>query len=302
MRISTMLYCVRQGLSNIRRNRWFALVSAASISACIFLFCLFFGIINNVRYMVHNAESQVGVTAFFDAGISRDDVDRLGSEILARPEVESADYISPDEAWEKFKSDYFAGSEELAEGFAQDNPLAESASYNIRLRAVEQQQSFVDWLKQQQGIRKVNYSVDAASTLVRFNRLVGLVSAAIIGILLAVSIFLISSTISTAAAFHREEYKIMRLIGATNSMIRAPFVVEGMVLGLIGTVVPLAAFSFLYRQAVHYMAAHYDMLSSIIGFLPLRSLLLPMSLVALALGEGVGFVGSFFTIRKHLKV
>ena len=118
----------------------------------------------------------------------------------------------------------------------------------------------------------------------------------------AVSLFLINNTISVAAAFRRQECQIMRLIGATNFMIRAPFVVQGVMIGLVGALIPLAITYFLYRQAVVYMMERFDILSNLIEFIPIQTIFPSMVAVAMALGVGIGFVGSFFTIRRHLKV
>ena len=218
----------------------FSLASIATIAACIFLFCLFYAIVGNVRHSAQMAETTVGITVFFDDGLSEDQIQAIGQEIESREEVESITYISPDEAWETFKNDYFQGMEELAEGFADDNPLADSASYVIFLKEIENQEEFVSYLNAIDGIRKVNYSSSAVTALESLNRIIGLLSAVIIGILLAVAVFLISNTISVAAAFRRQENQIMKLIGATNWMIRAPFIVEGILIGLIGAVLPLA--------------------------------------------------------------
>ena len=201
-----------------------------------------------------------------------------------------------------FKKEYFKGVEDLAEGFADDNPLAGSASYEIYLKDIDMQDDMVSWLGTVQGIRKINYSSDTASGLSSFNKMLGLLSAVIIAILLAVAIFLISNTITTAAAFRREENRIMRLIGATNFMIRAPFVVQGVMIGLVGALIPLAITYFLYRQAVVYMMERFDILSNLIEFIPIQTIFPSMVAVAMALGVGIGFVGSFFTIRRHLKV
>ena len=302
MRISTLFYCLKEGIRNIGRNIWFSLASTAIISACIFLFCLFFALVVNVQYMVRRAETTVGITVFFDESMTESEILAVGEEIRVRPEVMEARYISAGEAWEEFQKEYFAGMEELAEGFADDNPLAGSASYEIFLKQIDGQEAFVEWLGTVPGVRRINYSGDTAAGLLSFNRILGLLSAGIIGILLAVAVFLISNTITTAAAFRREENRIMRLIGATNFMIRAPFVVEGVVIGLIGAAIPLAGMYFLYRSAVAYVMEHFSILTGLIEFLPLRVIFPGMAAVALILGVGIGVVGSFFTIRRHLKV
>ena len=94
MRISTLIYCTKEGMRNIIRNIWFSLASVAIISACIFLFCMFFGLIANVQYMVRNAESTVGITIFFNEDISEDEIQKIGDDIRARDEVKEAKYVS----------------------------------------------------------------------------------------------------------------------------------------------------------------------------------------------------------------
>ncbi|MDO4268526.1 MAG: permease-like cell division protein FtsX [Eubacteriales bacterium] len=302
MRISTFWYCLKQGVKNICRNIWFSLASVATISACIFLFCLFFSIIANIRFMVQHVESTVGITVLFDESLTEDQILALGAEIGQRPEIKEMSYISAQEAWDSFKSEYFAGHEDLAEGFADDNPLAGSASYVIYLNNIEQQDSLVAYLEGLQGVRQVNYSNTAAAGFSSFNRMIGVLSLAIIGVLLAVAVFLISNTISVAAAFRRQESQIMRLIGATNFMIRAPFIVEGVLIGLVGAAIPLTGMYFLYTKTVVYLMDRFHILSNMLYFIPIGNIYPAMLAVSLALGVGIGFFGSFFTIRRYLKV
>ncbi len=306
MRFSTICYSFRQGIKNICRNSLFSLASVATISACIFLFCLFFSIISNIRNMAYLAETTIGVTVFFNDGLTEDEILAIGGEIGQRPEVKEMNYISAEQAWETFQAEYFAGMEELAEGFAQDNPLASSASYEIFLKDISQQDMLVSYLQSLEGVRKVNYSNDLVAGFTNLNRLVGILSVVIIGLLLSVSVFLISNTIHVAAAFRKTENQIMRLIGATNFMIRAPFVVEGVVLGLAGALIPLAATYVLYGRMVEYVGERFSGtaggMGGVLSLLPLEQLFPTMAAVAMALGVGIGFFVSFFTIRKHLKV
>lgn len=302
MRISTLLYCFKKGLANIFRNIWFSLASVATTSACIFLFCLLFSVISNIQYMVRQIGSEVGITVLFDEGTEEADILAMGVEIGQRSEVKELRYISAEEAWESFKEEYFTGYEELAEGFADDNPLADSASYEIYLNEIADQDEFVTYLEGLDHVRRVNYSNAAVEGFSTFNKALGLLSAVIIGVLLAVSVFLISNTISVAAAFRRQESQIMRLIGATNMMIRAPFLVEGIVIGVIGALIPLAGIYLLYTRASVFLMEKFRMMAGILEFQPIAELFPQMIAVALTLGVGIGFVGSFFTIRKYLKV
>lgn len=300
--LSTIGYCLRQGLRNICRNFKFSLASMATVSACIFLFCMFYSVCMNLDYVVKNAETNVGITVLFDESLSEDEILAIGETFKTNPEIRYMEFISADQAWETFKTEYFAGREELAEGFEKDNPLAGSASFNILLNDIEAQEGVVAWLQEIPGVRQVNYSRTAVSSLIRLNRFITFLSGGIIIILLLVAIFLISNTITVAAAFRRNENEIMRMIGATNGMIRAPFVIEGTLIGLFGALIPLIMVSVLYDRVLKNISERFSILSDIIRFLPLSELFPSMAGTALSLGIGIGFVVSFFTIRKHLKV
>lgn len=302
MRVSTFWYCLKQGIKNICRNVLFSLASIATVSACIFLFCMFFAIIVNVNHIVGRVESTVGITVFFDKGLNDEEIAQIGDQIIQRSEVKELKFTSAQEAWETFQKEYFKGMEELAEGFQDDNPLADSASFEVFLNDIESQSEIVAFLQGLEGVRKVTYSNDVAEGLSNFNQLLGLVSVLIIGVLLAVAVFLISNTISVAASFRKQENQIMKLIGATNYMIRAPFVVEGILIGTIGALLPVGAMAYLYQNITAYFTERFQTVSGWIEFLPFEEMYPAMTGVALALGMGMGFVVSFFTIRKHLKV
>ena len=301
MRISTLWYCIRQGFGSIRKHKLFTLASIGTMAACIFLFCVFYSIVVNVQYMVKSMENTVGVTVFFDEGLSEEEIKSIGDVIAARQEVAGMNYISAEEAWENYKQEYFADMPELAEGFAQDNPLANSASYEIYLKDIGNQQEFVDYLKSITGVRKVNYSEMAATGLASINNVVGYVSMGIILILLGVAVFLISNTIAITINARKDEIKIMRMIGATNFLIRAPFVVEGIIIGLIGAGIPLLIVYYAYGYAVRFCISRLSILSRLLTLLPVETVFQVLIPVALGLGLGIGLFGSAFSIRKHLR-
>ena len=252
--------------------------------------------------MVKDAEAGVAVTVLFDDGISQEQIDQIGQLIGAREEVDHYDYISADEAWDSFKEAYFAGNESVAESFGGDNPLVNSSSYAIYLKDVSMQQSLVDYLQTIDGVRSVKQSEIVANTLTDFNKLIGYISAGIIVILLGVAVFLISNTITVGISVRREEIGIMKLIGATDFFVRGPFVVEGMIIGLIGAAIPLGILYVLYGKVIAYIADKFRFISNMMNFLPVEEVFHTLVPVALILGVGIGFLGSCITIRKHLKV
>ena len=283
----------------------YSLASMATMAACIFMFGIFFCLVQNVNYIVEIAESGVAVTAFFDEGMSEAEIFEIGEKIEARSEVSEMIYVSAEEAWEEYKEIYFSENPQLAEGFADDNPLANSAHYEIYVSDVELQDELVIYLesmKGEDGIRKINQSEDIANILSDFNVLIGYASVAIIGLLLAVSVFLISNTITIGINSRREEIGIMKLIGATNTFARTPFLIEGIVIGFVGALIPLVALFFGYRELVSYVMGEFHLLTGVLQFLPAAELFRALIPVALILSVGIGFFGSFFTTRKHLRV
>ena len=280
----------------------FSLASIATMTACIFLFGLFYIIVTNFQSMVKEAEAGVAVTVLFDEGISQERIEEIGDLIKARVEVSRVEYTSPEEAWESFKDIYFKGNEKVAESFAKDNPLANSASYSIYMNDISMQQTLVTYLSSVEGIRQVNRSETVANTLSDFNKLIGYISAGIILILLGVAIFLISNTISVAISVRKEEIAIMKLVGATDYIVRAPFVVEGVIIGLIGAAIPLGILYVLYEKIVEYIASNFTFISTMMKFLPVTVVFHTLIPVAMILGVGIGYLGSHITTRKHLKV
>ncbi len=302
MRISTVGYSIRQGAKNIRRNKMFSIASIATMAACIFLFGLFYSIVLNFNHIVAKAEEGVAITVFFDEDATQSQKNKIGQQLESADGVLEVNYVSADEAWEKFKTDYFGESADLAEGFKSDNPLANSDNYEVYMEDVSKQKSVVSYAESLDGVRKVNKSDVVAKTLTSMNKLVGIVSAGIIGILLAVSIFLISNTVTMGITVRSEEIAIMKYIGAKDGFVRAPFVIEGLLIGVIGALIPLVILYFAYDKAVAYIMAKFSLLNNIVEFLPVIDVYRTLLPVGIALGVGIGFVGSFFTIRKHLRV
>lgn len=296
------LYNIQQGLKNIWRNKMFSLASIATMAACIFLFGIFYSLGVNFQEMVKTAEKGVSVTVFFNEGTTEEQIKSIGEQINGRSEVESMEYISPQKAWETFKNDYFEGNEELAESFNGDNPLINSANYKVTLNDVSKQSSFVEFAKGLAGVREVKQSEVAANVLTDFNRLITIVSVVIVLILIGVAAFLINNTVTVGISVRKEEIAIMKLIGAKDSFVRAPFIVEGVVIGLVGAAIPLVLLYFLYQLIMTYVADKFDLLSSMVSFVSLGSIFKVLVPVSLLLGVGIGYIGSRFTLKRHLKV
>ena len=302
MRFNTIGYCFKQGFKNIWRNKLFSLASMATMAACIFMFGIFFCMVQNFQHFVREAEEGVAVTVLFDEGTTEDEILEIGQGLTKRDGVSEVVYVSADEAWKSYQEKYFEGNPEVAEAFVDDNPLANSSNLEIYMKDISKQDDLVTYIESLDKVRKVNRSDSVASMLTDFNRLVSYVSVAIIGLLLAVAIFLINNTVAIGISVRREEIGIMRLIGAKNSFIKAPFLIEGIVIGLVGAIFPLILLYFLYNKLITYVGTQFTGLSNVMDFLPAAQLFQTLLPVGMALGVGIGFVGSIVTIQRHLKV
>ena len=302
MKISTFGYTIKQGIKNILRNKMFSIASIATMAACIFMFGMFYSIVINFQHVVKDVESGVAITVFFDAGTTQDQIDAIGQEIAMRPEVSSFNYVSAEEAWEEYKLEYFDGDEAAAASFGTDNPLAGESNYEIYMEDISQQSSLVSYLEGLDHVSRVRQSEMVANTLTDFNRLVSIVSAVIILILICVAVFLISNTVMIGITVRHEEIAIMKYLGATDFFVRAPFLIEGMLIGLIGSLIPVCALKVLYEKVISFMTTEFTSLSRFMTFLPAGEIFKVLIPISLIIGLGIGFIGSYLTLIKHIRV
>ena len=298
MRISTVGYSAKQGVKNIGRNKMFSLASVATMAACIFVFGLFFSIIMNFQYIVHKAEEGVAITVFFNDDATQEQIDNIGAQLKKQDGVKEIKYVSADEAWETFKDQYFGESSDLAEGFKNDNPLAGSDNYEVYMTDVASQKKLVSFAESLDGVRKVNKSDTVANTLNSVNKLVWYVSVVIIAILLAVSIFLISNTVATGIAVRKEEIAIMRLVGASNGFIRGPFITEGVLQAILGSLLSIGVLELLRNLVVPRLQESVGWMSFA---LPMQYYLVTYAALILV-GVIIGLFGSAIAMRRYLRV
>lgn len=294
--MKSFLYTFGQGLSNLKRNKLFTLASVATIAACLFLFGLFYAILADFQNVVKTAEQGVSVTVFFNEGTTEDEILQLKVAVEERAEVSEVEYVSADAAWDSFKDEYLG---EYSEGFT-ENPLANSANLEIYLKDVSKQGDLVDYLESLDDVRTVNRSELTANTLSGFNNLFAYIYMGIVIILLAVSIFLISNTVTIGISVRKDEISIMKYIGATDFFVRAPFVIEGVMIGFVGSILPLLAIYVIYDKVVAYISGRFSVLNSLINFLPASTIMKTLIPLSIILGVGIGFVGSMATVKKHL--
>ena len=302
MKISTFFYTIKQGIANIFHNKWYSLASIATISACLFLFGIFYALVSNFQSILQNLEEKLCVTVFFEEDMDYDSMQEIGRMIRARDEVSEARFVTEDQVWESVKQDWFGDRmEELEEAYP-ENPMKGETNFEVFLKDPEMQESLVAYLESLPGVRLVNKSMMTAQTLVGVNRMISFISAGIILILLVVSVFLISNTVTMGISVRKEEINIMKYIGATDFFVRVPFVLEGILIGLVGAVIPVFLLYNIYDGVLRFVTERFQVLDWLLKFKPSAEIFRFLTPVSLCVGVGIGFLGSFITVRKHLRV
>ena len=313
MRPSTIWYILKQGFINIRRNWMFSVASVLTMTACIFLFGIFYSLIVNVNYIAKKTEEKIPIAVFFEEGTTQEELDEVEKKIRERPEVEDVVFVSGDEGLENYLNNMYPDGDEMTEEvkksfkdlfleYNNENPLENSYNFQVTVKEIERQDELVSYIRTLPHVRKVRQSSEAANTLSSFNRILYYVSSGIIGILLLISVFLISNTISVGISVRKEEIGIMKYIGATDRFVRAPFVLEGIFLGIIGAIIPLTLLYFLYIRAIRLIVENFSVLGGSMRFLSVAQIYRTLLPIGLLLGIGIGWIGSFLTTRKHLRV
>ncbi len=303
MKISRFFYTIRQGIKNLWRNSLFTLASVGTMTACLFLFGVFYCMVMNFQSMVKTAETSVSVTVFFEDTVTETQIKDIQKQVETQEAVDNVVYTSSQEAWEEFKKEYFPdGNTDILAGLDEDNPLASSANLQVFLKDTSKQSDLIKYIKGLSGVREVNGSEIVAESVSSFSLLISYISLGVIIILALVAIFLISNTVMIGITVRKEEIAIMKYLGATDLFVRGPFLVEGITIGLLGSAIPVAVLRALYPRVVESVMTQFSVLNKLLVFLDVNVVFNVLIPATLAIGLGIGFIGSYITVRKHVKV
>ena len=301
--MNRLLYVIKQGFKNIFRNRLFSLASIGTIMACLFLFGVFFCMVMNFQHIFEEVETTVGVTVFFNEGVEEEEILKIKTDIEKLENVASVTYTSPEQAWEEYKQKAFPeGDNNVLTNLDSDNPLADSASLEVYLMDAAYQNDIVTYIEKLPSVRSVNASESVAQSIASFGRLLSYVSLGIIVILVAVAVFLISNTVRIGVAVRKDEIAIMKYLGASDMFVRGPFLVEGLVIGGAGSIIPIFLLRELYDRVVEFITSNFSVLNRLLTFLPAEEIFRPLIPILLIIGLGIGFIGSYLTLHKHVRV
>lgn len=300
MKIKTLFYCLTKGINSLIKNRLMTVASISIIMASLFVVSVFYCVVVNLNFILDEFEHKIGIAVFFEETATENDILTLKNQLEIRDEVSSVEYISETEAWDTFKEEYFTGREELLEGFDDDNPLKGSASLQILFEDISKQDALISLLNEEAVVRYVKEAGEVTTVVQNVNRLVTYISIALIGVLTIVSLFIVSNTIRMAMTVRKREITIMRYIGAKNLMIRGPFIVEGVITGLIGAAIPLGIIYYFYDSVIQSLSIQFYLLRDFLVFLTIDELMSTLVPVVLITGAALGYLGSKLTVSKYL--
>lgn len=305
MKIRSIRVCLKQGLQGIWRNRLMVLASVCTVSACLFILGIVYCLVANVQQFADDLDDSLGIIAFLSENVSEESVPTLVEQIRGMEGVKEVTYVSADEAWQNFKEsmgfDDQLGEDTLAQ-LDQDNPLANSASLEIYLYEAADQNDFVAQLQTMPQIRSIRYAAETADVLANLSSMITWGGMALILLLVFIAILLISNTIKLSVFVRRTEIGIMKYIGAKDSFVKIPFIVEGMIIGVLGAVLPAILIYFSYGSIVNFAVQQFGTFTQLIHFISANTILIQLIPIFLAVGIVVGVLGSTLSLRKYLKV
>ncbi len=288
-------YFIKEGLQSIRLHGLMSFAAVTVIAACLLIICTFGLVAYNIELLIDGLASQNEIAVFIDESMTREQAMALQSAIEGVENVEKCTFVPKEEAFDSYL-EMMGEDAYIMEDLREDNPLRDE--YRVVMKDVALHDKTVDAIKGIEGVGSTNSEKEISDRLIQIKTVVNAVSYALVALLGAVSIFIISNTIKLAMFARKEEIAIMKMVGATDGFIRAPFVVEGMTLGLLGGIFALLAEWGVYDFITEKLVASSG-LFTMVGWSELWQGLLPLMLIA---GVIIGILGSTLTIRKFLRV
>ena len=298
MKYNILGYLIGEGFSNVFKNKKSTGASLIIMCATMIIFGVFLILGENINHFVEDIKSEQGFQVFIKVDATQEEIDKFGEDIRKIDGISTAEFISKEAGLNTMK-ERLKDDKGVLDGF---NVEAFKASYMVKITDLEKSQEIQDQIKQIPNYAKITSSDETISALVRLANGIRIFTGAILILLIVISIFIISNTIKLTVHARRKEISIMKYVGATNNFIRWPFIVEGMIIGILSSAVSIAivggAYNFIATELVN--ASFMKMIGmSLVGF---GDMLSSIIVVYMLLGIGIGALGSVISMRKYLKV
>lgn len=295
MKVRTIEYYIREVFISLRRNNWMSVASIGTVAVSLFIFGMFLMMVMNMNKLAENMESQVQINVYLLDKVDREQARDIEKDLKEIEGVESVGFVTKDEAMERFK-DRLGDQKTLLDALDETNPLPDS--FEVTVTNTDLVKTAAEKMEKIDGVECAKYGQDVMEHLFEITRLLRIFGFTLMLVLAFATLFIISNTIRLTVFARRKEIAIMKYVGATDWFIRWPFVMEGMVLGLFGSIIA----AMVLRTAYTAMAEKvYDTLA-FFPLIPEQPLLTYITIVVVISGMVVGAIGSAVSIKKFLKV
>lgn len=297
MRFNVISYLLKEGIRNVFKNKKSTISCLMIMCATMLIFGLFLVIGENINAFVKSVADAQGIMVYLKTGATDEEIEQVGKDILQIDGVRDAKYISNTEGLESMRDTL---GDKMVEGYTEENILP--ASYEVTLTDLELSSDVQDSLKQIPNVDDIRSSNIIIEQIIRLAKGIKIVTWVILVLLIIISTAIISNTIKLTVHARRKEISIMKYVGATNNFIRWPFIVEGMIIGVIASIISIVivggAYGFIAKQAVN---ANFMQVMNM-SLVSLQDMLSSIIIVYMLLGIGIGALGSVISMRKYLKV
>ena len=295
MKVRTMEYYIREVFISLRRNNWMSVASIGTVAVSLFIFGMFLMMVMNMNKLAENMESQVQINVYLLDKVDREQARDIEKDLKEIEGVESVGFVTKDEAMERFK-DRLGDQKTLLDALDETNPLPDS--FEVTVTNPDLVKTAAEKMEKLDGVECAKYGQDVMEHLFEITRLLRIFGFTLMLVLAFATLFIISNTIRLTVFARRKEIAIMKYVGATDWFIRWPFVMEGMVLGLFGSIIA----AMVLRTAYTAMAEKvYDTLA-FFPLIPEQPFLTYITIIVVISGMVVGAIGSAVSIKKFLKV
>lgn len=299
MSFNSLIYLIKEGFRSVFKQKKMTGASIIIMCATMFMFGVFFLIGENVNFAMEQVEKQQGMRVVIKEEASENDIENLKINIQKIDGVNTVTFVSKEDALASMKS-YLGEYQDVIAGYDEDNPFP--ASYFVTLTDLDKNVEVQDQIKKLQSVDKITSSNDTISRLASVAKSLQTVTLVLLLLLIVISIFIIAYTIKLTVYARRKEISIMKYVGATNGFIRCPFIVEGIIIGIISAILTMGIIGVAYNGTLNKLLASTVIQNTPITFYTFNELFVKILVVYFILGIGIGILGSIISMRKYLKV
>ena len=300
MKYNNLGYLISEGFKSVFKQKKMSTASIIIMCATMLIFGLFFLVSENINYAMKQLESQQGMKVIILDDTTEDKIANLKTEILKIDGVNKVEFVSKEDALTTMKT-WVGDHQELLAGYVgEGNPFP--ASYFVTLTDLSRNEEVQAKILKLEGVEKITSSNDSISTLSKLTKGIRAVTVFFLVLLVVISIFIIAYTIKLTVYARRREISIMKYVGATNNFIRGPFIVEGVIIGVVSALITLGVVSLSYNGIMSQVLTSSVLQKVQISLYSFSELFVKILLVYIVLGIGIGIVGSIISMRKYLKV